>query len=100
MKYQVFGDYGYTSECLLEEFETYSEAERFVDGYVHRGDTGGYETIEVIEFAADGEAITHYIIGRSDFDEFDDGQPSEYEEWQDVYGGDDMFETCSYAEDF
>ena len=29
-----------------------------------------------------------------------DGQPSEYEEWQDVYGGDDAFETCSYCEDF
>lgn len=30
----------------------------------------------------------------------DDGQPSEYEEWQDVYGGDDAFETCGYCEDF
>ena len=30
----------------------------------------------------------------------DDGQPSMYEEYQDLYGGDDMFETCSYAEDF
>ena len=30
----------------------------------------------------------------------DDGQPSEYDEWQDVYGGDDAFETCSYMEDF
>ena len=30
----------------------------------------------------------------------DDGQPTEYEEWQDFYGGDDAFETCSYMEDF
>ena len=30
----------------------------------------------------------------------DDGQPTMYEEYQDLYGGDDMFETCSYAEDF
>lgn len=30
----------------------------------------------------------------------DDGQPSEYEEWQDVYGGDDSFETCGFCEDF
>lgn len=29
-----------------------------------------------------------------------DGQPSEYEEWQDLpWGGDDAFETCSYCED-
>ena len=69
-KYEVYGDYGYASECLLEQFDTYAEAERFVDGYAHRGDTGGYETIEVITFAADGEAITHYIIGRGDFEEF------------------------------
>lgn len=24
-----------------------------------------------------------------DFDDYDDGQPSEYDEWQDYYGGDD-----------
>jgi hypothetical protein len=30
----------------------------------------------------------------------DDGQPTMYEEYQDLYGGDDMFETCSYAEDW
>ena len=30
----------------------------------------------------------------------DDGQPTMYEEYQDLYGGDDAFETCSYCEDF
>ena len=35
-----------------------------------------------------------------DEDEEDDGQPSEYEEWQDVYGGDDAFETCNSCEDY
>ena len=30
----------------------------------------------------------------------DDGQPSMYEEYQDLYGGDDAFETSSYCEDF
>ena len=34
-----------------------------------------------------------------DYDE-DDGQPDSYTEYQDLYGGDDAFETCSYAEDF
>ena len=33
-------------------------------------------------------------------DDEDDGQPSEYDEWQDVYGGDDAFETCSMMEDY
>ena len=33
-------------------------------------------------------------------EEEDDGQPSSYDEYQDLYGGDDAFETCSYAEDF
>jgi len=32
--------------------------------------------------------------------EEDDGQPTMYEEYQDLYGGDDMFETCSYMEDY
>lgn len=27
--------------------------------------------------------------GEDDFGDYDDGQPSEYEEWQDVFGGDD-----------
>ena len=30
----------------------------------------------------------------------DDGQPTMYEEYQDLWGGDDQFETCSYAEDW
>lgn len=31
----------------------------------------------------------------------DDGQPSSYDEYQDLpWGGDDAFETCSYCEDF
>jgi hypothetical protein len=34
------------------------------------------------------------------FEDEDDGQPDSYTEYQDLYGGDDMFETCSYTEDF
>ena len=30
----------------------------------------------------------------------DDGQPDSYTEYQDLYGGDDAFETCNYAADF
>ena len=98
MTYQIYGDYGFTSETLLEEFDTLSEAKQFVDGYVQHGDFGGYAAVEVIRFAADGEAITEYLAENHMFE--DDGQPTEYEEWQDFYGGDDAFETCSYCEDF
>lgn len=38
---------------------------------------------------------------QEDYDEDeDDGQPDSYTEYQDLYGGDDAFETCSYTEDF
>ena len=36
----------------------------------------------------------------SRFMEDDEPDVDTYTEYQDLYGGDDMFETCSYAEDF
>ena len=36
-----------------------------------------------------GPEIDIEIVDEDDFDYEDDGQPTEYEEWQDVYGGDD-----------
>ena len=33
-------------------------------------------------------------------EEEDDGQPDSYTEYQDLYGGDDAFETCNFMEDF
>ena len=92
----IYGDYATTNETLLAEFDLLSDAIRWVDGYIEDG-FGGYNRIEVISYAADHEAITWYYV---QVEEEDDGQPSEYEEWQDFYGGDDAFETCSYCEDF
>ena len=60
--YHVYGDYGYVSECELEVFNSVQRAKQFVDGYTKHSDTGGYNMIEVISFAADGEAIVHYRI--------------------------------------
>lgn len=49
-------------------------------------------TVEMVEQQI--EAIETYY-------EEDDGQPSSYEEYQDLpWGGDDAFETCSYCEDY
>ena len=46
------------------------------------------------------EMVREYYEDEFSSDE-NDGQPSMYEEYQDLpWGGDDMFETCSYAEDF
>jgi hypothetical protein len=35
-----------------------------------------------------------------DEEDYDDGQPTMYEEYQDLYGGDDAFETCNFMEDY
>ena len=37
----------------------------------------------------DYELDAEFVDGLDDYDYEDDGQPTEYEEWQDVYGGDD-----------
>lgn len=59
-KFKIYGDYGYESEQLLEEFDSLAEAERWAKGYTRRGDLGGYSQIEVASFASDGEYITHW----------------------------------------
>ena len=91
MKYEIYGDYATTNETLLEQFDSLDEAAAWADCYVRDGDFGGYGRIEVIEFAPDGEAITHYNLEYAD--DWDDGQPSTYEEYQDLWGGDDRFES-------
>lgn len=58
--YKIYGDYGYISEMLLEEFELLSEAERWCEQYCEDGDFGGYSVIEIAQFATDGE----YIVER------------------------------------
>lgn len=45
-KYKIYGDYGYTNETLLEEFDTLSEAVEWAENYVD-DDFGGYMMVEV-----------------------------------------------------
>lgn len=97
MTYKIYGDYGYTTETLLEEFESYADAVRWCEGYTESGDFGGYVLIEIARFAGD-EYVVEARYEAEDYE--DDGQPTLYEEYQDLYGGDDMFETCSYCEDW
>lgn len=74
-KYRVWGDYGYVSETLLEEFQTAEEGIRWVNGYVASGDFGGYNIIEVAYIdARTGEyCVVHRVDAPSEemlYDEF------------------------------
>jgi hypothetical protein len=73
MTYFIYGDYGYTSETLLEEFETRSEAVRWAEGYVESGDFGGYSVIEVATFADDGEYVVEKVYRAEDYEDFYEG---------------------------
>lgn len=59
-KFKIYGDYGYVSEKLLEEFDTLSAAEDWIERWFGDGDFGGYAVIEIATFAEDGE----YLIER------------------------------------
>lgn len=65
--FHIIGDYGLTSQTELETDTSSQDAIRWLKGYCRR-DTGGYETVEVIEFATDGEALVHYTIRAHDDD--------------------------------
>ena len=84
--FKIYGDYGYTTETLLEEFDTRSEALRWADRYVESGDFGGYSTIEIAFFAEDGEYVTVMTYRAED-----------YEDETVFYEGDDDF---ALTEDF
>lgn len=76
MKYKVYGDYGYTSECLLHETDERTEAVRWADRYVTRG-FGGYNRIEVAYFDSEGEYCT---IMRFRAEDYEDDWNDELEE--------------------
>jgi hypothetical protein len=67
--FEVYGDYGYTSETLLEEFASFDEAVYWVERYVGDGDFGGHEIIEVAEFDDNGEYV---VLMRWDADDYRD----------------------------
>ena len=77
--YKIYGDYGYTSETLLEEFESYADAVRWCEGYVEGGDFGGYTVIEIARFAGD-----EYVVEAR-------YEAEDYEDETVFYEGDDDF---------
>ena len=64
--FQIYGDYGYASEQLLEEFDTQKEAVSWAKGYTKWGDLGGYDQIEVASFASDGEYLSHWKLAKDE----------------------------------
>ena len=67
--FKVYGDYGYISEMLLEQFEDFDSAVRWAEGYCGDGDFGGYTMIEVAQFDDSGEYL---VLMRWDADDYRD----------------------------
>ena len=55
-KYQVIGDAGCTTETVLYDDNSSQEAIRWAKSYC-RYDLGGYESVTVLYYAPDGEAL-------------------------------------------
>jgi hypothetical protein len=56
----------------------------------------GYMSTDDVADMLDANELSERFLEEDE----DDGQPDSYTEYQDLYGGDDAFETCNYAEDF
>ncbi len=82
--FKIYGDYGYNSETLLEQFDTVDSAVRWVERYVADGDLGGYSMIEVAVFRAE----EYEVVRRWDADDYVD---------ESMFEGDDDF---AVEEDF
>jgi len=58
MFFKVFVNYGYTDEQLIGESNSRIEARNIAEEYAV---DPAYNRVEVISFADDGEALTHYV---------------------------------------
>jgi len=66
--FKIYGDYGYISEMLLEQFDNFDSAVRWADSYCADGDFGGYTVIEVAQFEDD----EYVVLMRWDADDYRD----------------------------
>lgn len=67
LKYKVYGDYGYLSETLLNEFASLHEAIVWAEMYCSDGDFGGYDRIEVLWFHPSGECMIEEVFRSEDY---------------------------------
>lgn len=76
MKYKVYGDYGYRSECELYESDNLQEAKVWAGNYVRWGDFGGYSVIEVFHFEGKARVVDYCLENEGVEDDYclcDDG---------------------------
>jgi hypothetical protein len=60
----------------------------------------GYMSTDDVADMLDCNELSERFLEDEEEEDEDDGQPDSYTEYQDLYGGDDRFETCNYVEDF
>lgn len=65
--FKIYGDYGYVSETLLEELNSFNEAKDWVEKYIADGDFGGYNIIEIAQFHESGEYLVEKRYDATDF---------------------------------
>ena len=63
--------------AMIDEFKNHKENDMTPEQNIYRSDV---DTVDDVEQDWEGIVDSHYE---------DDGQPSEYDEWQDYMGGDD-----------
>ena len=61
MTYQIYVDYGYTTETLLEEFDDLSDARKWFSRY-GLDELDGYNELILCSFKDDGELVEHEIM--------------------------------------
>jgi len=66
--FEVYGDYGYQNEELLRQFDNLEDACQYVDHKFDHNDMMGFDRIEVVSFASDGEVISHYEVNAEDLE--------------------------------
>mgnify|MGYP006273437575 CR=1 FL=1 len=55
--FQIYGDYGYENEALINEFDTQAEAEERVRMGIEQEEFEEFRIVEVAYFAEDGEYV-------------------------------------------
>jgi hypothetical protein len=80
--FDVYGDYGFVTEDLLRQFDNLEDAIRYVDNIAAEYDLRGFDRIEVISFAQDGEVIIHHEVRAADLlddDYYDDSMDGDHD---------------------
>jgi hypothetical protein len=55
--YRIYGDWQWSSQCLLHQCGTANEAIGWAEAYTKGGNTGGYNTIEVVTKGKDRDFV-------------------------------------------